>query len=133
VDVHPHKKSLQVIWKSFKRMFRKNRMVQRTTALSVLLLLATFLLPVLRILPMAEQTPFIALHYNIYLGVDRFGPIQHLFFIPFTGLLFLLVNIFVQARSWKSQKTLSLFFAAASPLLQFILLVAMILIVLINV
>jgi hypothetical protein len=132
VAVHPYKKSLQEFWKMFKRMFRKSRMVRVTTALSVLLLAATFALPAWRLMPLADQTPFIALHYNIYLGVDRFGAIEKLFFIPATGLLFLVVNLLVQARSWKHQKTLSLFFAAANPFFQFVLLVAMVLIVLIN-
>lgn len=115
-----------------KRMFKKSRMVRVTTALSVLLLAATFFLPAWRLMPLADQTPFIALHYNIYLGVDRFGAIEKLFYLPFTGLLFLVVNLLVMARAWKHQKTLALFFAAANPLFQFILLVAMVLIVLMN-
>ena len=133
MSIHPHKKALQEIWKSFKRMFVKNRLVPYTTALSILFLLITFILPVWRLLPLAEQTPFIALHYNIYLGVDRFGGVYQIFFLPLLGLFFLLLNLSIQAGAYKNQKMLSFFFAAATPLLEFILCGAMVLIVLTNI
>jgi len=103
-----------------------------TTVISGIFVAATFALPVWRILPMAGETPFIALHYNIYLGVDRFGPVNALFYIPVLSLGFLLFNLTVQAYSYRRQKTLTLFFAAATPVITFVLLVAMTLIVLIN-
>lgn len=133
MSIHRHKKALQEIWKSFKRMFTKNRLVPYTTVLSVLFLFITFALPVWRLLPLAQQTPFIALHYNIYLGVDRFGSVYQIFFLPSLGLFFLLLNLFIQAYAYKNQKMLSLFFAAATPLLEFILCAAMVLIVLTNI
>lgn len=108
-------------------------MIRRTVTISSFFLLSTWLLPIWRILPLAQESPFIALHYNIYLGVDRFGSVSHVFFLPALGTFFLFLNLFIQARSYKDQKTLSLFFAAANPLLQFVLLTAMGLIVLINV
>ncbi|KKW32335.1 MAG: hypothetical protein UY76_C0032G0006 [Candidatus Uhrbacteria bacterium GW2011_GWA2_52_8d] len=131
--VHPYKKNLQELWKSFRLMFQKNVMVRWTTGISVLFLIATTALPIWRILPLASETPFIALHYNIYLGVDRLGPISQIFFLPALGTFFLLVNLLIQARSFRTQKTLALFFAAATPCIELILLVAMGLIVLINV
>ncbi|MBI4435371.1 hypothetical protein HY630_01760 [Candidatus Uhrbacteria bacterium] len=131
--VHPYKKNLQEVGKSFRQMFHKSALVRWTTATSILFLIATTLLPVWRILPLAAETPFIALHYNIYLGVDRFGPVHRIFFLPALGAFFLLVNLLIQARSFRTQKTLALFFAAATPCVQFILLVAMVLIVLTNV
>ena len=130
--VHPYKKDLQEIWKSFKRMFRKSRLIRWTSLVSILLLVGTWFLPLWRILPLAQESPFIALHYNIYLGVDRFGPVWHIFFIPALGTLFLLINLFIEARSYRQQKVLSFFFTAATPLLQLILFMAMVLIVLIN-
>jgi len=114
-------------------MFQKNKIVRYSTVISSLFLLGTFFLPVWRILPLAKDVPYIALHYNIYLGVDRFGPVNAILYLPAIGLFFLLLNLFIQARSYKLQKTLSLFFAASTPLLEFILFVAMVLIVLINV
>lgn len=133
MGVHPYKKDLQEFWKSFLRMFQKSRTVRWTTAISVFFLAISVFLPMWRIFPLASETPFIALHYNIYLGVDRLGPISHIFFLPALGLLFLFVNLAIEAWAFRSQKTLTLFFAAATPFLQFILLSAMALIVLINV
>ncbi len=131
--VHPYKKDLQEMVKSFRLMFQKNLMVRWSAGLSILFLAATIALPVWRILPLAAETPFIALHYNIYLGVDRLGSIYQIFFLPALGTFFLLLNLLIQARSYRTQKTLALFFAAATPCVEFILLVAMVLIVLINV
>lgn len=133
MGVHPYKKDLQELWKFFLRMFQKNRTVRWTTAISVFFLAVTVFLPIWRILPLASETPFIVLHYNIYLGVDRLGPISHIFFLPALGFLFLLLNFTIEAWVYRSQKTLTLFFATATPFLQFILLCAMALIVLINV
>ena len=110
-------------------MFLQSALVRWTTAISALFLIATTLLPVWRILPLAAEAPFIALHYNIYLGVDRFGSVYRIFFLPALGTFFLLVNLLIQARSFRTQKTLALFFTAATPCVQFILFVAMVLIV----
>lgn len=129
---HPYKKSLQETGQALRAMFRQSRLIQWSTAISLVLLVATFALPAWRLLPLAEQSPFIALHYNVYLGVDRFGPLWRLFLLPLMGLLFLFVNTLIQARFFRRQKTLALFFAGATPLLQFVLFVAMALIVLIN-
>lgn len=114
-------------------MFQKERLIVWTTIISFFFLVGTMVLPVWRILPLAAESPFIALHYNIYLGVDRFGPISYLFFLPALGLLFLVLNLTIEAWAYRTQKTLSFFFAAATPFLQLVLLAAMVLIVLINV
>ncbi len=114
-------------------MFQKERLIVWTTGLSLFLLIGTMVLPVWRILPLGAESPFIALHYNIYLGVDRFGPIWHIFFLPALGLLFLVLNLAIEAWAYRTQKTLSFFFAAATPVLQLVLFAAMVLIVLINV
>lgn len=130
--IHRYKKLLEEMLKSGKRMFKKDRMARTTTFIAVVFVIATTALPIWRLLPLSGESPFIALHYNVYLGVDRFGPMYQIFFIPAMGLLFLLLNLVIQIRAYKHQKTLSLFFAASTPLLELILLVAMVLIVLIN-
>lgn len=114
-------------------MFQKERLIVWTTVISVFFLIVTTVLPIWRILPLGAESPFIALHYNIYLGVDRFGPIWHIFFLPALGLLFLVLNLTIEAWAYRTQKTLSFFFAATTPFLELVLLAAMVLIVLINV
>jgi len=133
VAVHPYKKDLQELWKSLIRLFRKEPLVVWTTVISTVLWLGTLLLPIWRILPTASESPFVALHYNIYLGVDRFGPVVNLFFLPALGFFFLILNVLISAWAYRSQKILSFFFSTATPFLELILLAAMTLIVLINV
>lgn len=113
-------------------MFKQSALVRWSAAVSLILVVASFVLPAWRVLPLAQASPFIALHYNIYLGVDRFGSVWRIFLLPALGLLFFCVNLVIQARSFPSQKTSSLFFAAATPLIEWVFFVATALIVLIN-
>ncbi len=99
--------------------------------LSVVLLALTITLPIWRVVPMAADQPFIPLHYNIYLGVDRFGPMRDLFFLPILGFVFLLVNLGMQTYFYKREKLLTRFFAIVTPVIQLILFLAMALIILI--
>lgn len=114
-------------------LWRSSRSSRVTLVLSIFFLIVTFTLPIWRLVPLASEVPFIALHYNIYLGVDRFGALYQIFFIPVLGLFFLILNATIEVLSFRRLKTLSLFFAVSNPILQFILLVAMTLIILINV
>ena len=114
-------------------LWRSSRPARLALIVSIFFLAMTFTLPIWRLMPLASDVPFIALHYNIYLGVDRFGSVYQIFIIPILGLFFLLLNLTIEISSFRKQKTLSLFFAASTPLLQLILLIAMTLIILINV
>ena len=128
-----HTKELKRFWKHFKDMMRSSKLYRWTAALSVFLLLLTIILPIWRVLPLASEQPFIPLHYNVYLGVDRFGPLRDLFLLPALGLFFLLVNLGMQTHFSKHEKLLARFFAISTTLFQFILLVAMVLIILVIV
>lgn len=130
---HHYKKSLEPFFKDGLELWQSSRLTRRTFIASVFFLAMTVALPIWRLVPLASEVPFIALHYNIYLGVDRFGSLYQIFFIPLLGLFFLLLNLTIETLSFRRQKTLSFFFAASTPMFQFILLVAMTLIVLINV
>jgi hypothetical protein len=113
-------------------MWGSSPFVRWTTIVSFIFLMLTAALPIWRMVPLAHERPFIALHYNIYLGVDRFGPLSHIFFLPVLGLGLWILNLIIEAVVFYRQKTLALFFAASNPILQFILCIAMILIILIN-
>jgi hypothetical protein len=129
----PRAKDIKRFWKQFREMMRSSSLYRWTAALSVFLLALTLALPVWRVLPLVAEQPFIPLHYNVYLGVDRFGPVRDLFFIPAIGLAFLLLNLSVQTLFSKREKLLARFFSIASVILQFALLIAMGLIVLVIV
>lgn len=127
-----YKKEFEVFWKTFVEMMKRDRLVLLMFVLSFFLIVVNFVLPILRLFPVVGSNAFIALHYNIYLGVDRFGSASHIFYIPVIGLLFFILNIIFQVQSYKEQKTLSLIFSIATPLFETTLLVAMVLIILVN-
>lgn len=130
---HHYKKSFQQFLKDGVEILRFSRSSRVALISSIFFLIVTFALPIWRLVPLASDVPFIALHYNIYLGVDRFGALYQIFFIPILGLFFMILNVVIEGLYFRRLKTLSLFFAVSNSIVQFILLVAMTLIILINV
>lgn len=114
-------------------MLGKERLYLWMLGASVLTLALTLTLPIWRIVPLAGEKPFLPLHYNVYFGVDRFGPWWQVFVPPTLGLLFLLVALVMQARFYRSEPMLARFFAVSTVLLETALLIAMALLVLLNV
>lgn len=108
-------------------------LLQWTFFASVLLLGLIIALPFWRIVPLSKEQSFIPLHYNIYFGVDRFGPWYAIFVIPAIGLLFLVINLAMQVYFSQTDRTLTRFFALSTICIQIMLLVSMGLIVLLNV
>jgi hypothetical protein len=130
---HHNKKKIARLIKDFREMFFASAAIKFGMAISILFLAMTLALPLWRIFPMTAEKNFIALHYNIYLGIDSFGEAWRIFTIPALGFFLLIANTLIQATTFAKQKTLAMFFCAATPLLEFVLLVAMFLIVLINI
>jgi hypothetical protein len=113
-------------------LLRTSALYRRTATASGLLLLLMILLPLWRILPIAGDSPYIPLHYNIYVGVDAFGPWYGIFALPFLGSVLYIVNLIFQAVFYRREHVLSMFFAIATLVTESVLLVAMVLIVLLN-
>ncbi len=126
-----HKRNIKDFLKRFLEMMKSSRLYLWMMILSIVLLALTITLPIWRVVPLAADQPFIPLHYNIYLGVDRFGPMRDLFFLPILGFVFLLVNLGMQTYFYKREKLLTRFFAIVTPVIQLIFLLAMALIILI--
>ena len=84
-------------------------------------------------MPLADENPFLPLHYNVYFGVDRFGPWYQVFALPALGLLFLFVSIIMQTVFFRKEKMLARFFSVSSVFLEVALLVATGLVVLLNI
>jgi hypothetical protein len=76
---------------------------------------------------------YIPLHYNIYIGIDSYGNWRKVFYLPGIGLLFIIINSILAFYLYNKKKILSYFFSITTPFLQFLLLVSLILIVLINI
>jgi hypothetical protein len=90
------------------------------------------IIPFLRLRPTAEAGQFIPLHYNIYFGVDKFGPWFEIFELPLFGLLVWLINTWLAARFLPRFPALANFLSAIGLLLQFALLFAVYFTILLN-
>lgn len=104
-----------------------------TLLASFLIFLAMLALPIWRVVPLASTKPFIPLHYNIYFGVDRFGPWEQAFVIPALGLLFWFISAIMQTIFFRKEKLLVRFFAMSTVFIELIFLVAIILLILLNI
>lgn len=119
--------------KSFFEMLKKEVLYTWSFIFSLLLLICTISLLVWKIVPLAASKSFLPLHYNIYFGVDKFGPWYHVFIVPAIGLFIFFLNLFFETKYFKTEKILGRFFAVFSILFQFVLFIATILIVLVNI
>ena len=116
----------------FTDLMRASRLYRWSTIVSVILVLMTFLLPAWRIVPLAQNQPYIPLHYNIYFGIDRFGPWYFIFFPAALGAALLVINLLFELVFFRREHVLSKFFAVATVISEIILLVSVVLIVLLN-
>lgn len=112
-------------------MMRNKRFVW-CVVLSLLFIVLTTALPVWRIVPLSSSRPYIPLHYNIYLGVDRLGSWYEIFALPVLGLCLFLFNLILQTIAFRKEKLLATMLAIATVLIEGLLLFAMALIVLLN-
>ena len=113
-------------------LFKNSKFYRRMTFASVVLAVLTLILPIWRLIPNLGDVSYIPLHYNIYYGIDRFGPWYYIFILPALGFLFLLINIIFESIFVKREFILSLFFAVTTIVVEATLLGSMILIVLLN-
>lgn len=126
-------KHVKQFFKSFRELLRQNKFSRSTLVVSVFLFLCTLVLPIWRIVPIASEQQYVPLHYNVYFGVDRFGPWYAIFVLPILGLVFLIVNVVLQTHFALREKLLVRFFSASTVILELNLFVAMVLIVLLNI
>lgn len=100
---------------------------------SVLLWLTCLGLLVWRIVPLAQDKAYLPLHYNVYFGVDRFGPWYQVFVLPGLGLLFLLMSLIMQTHFFRREKMLARFFSISTTFLEAVFVIAAILVILLNI
>lgn len=74
----------------------------------------------------------IALHYNIYFGIDAFGPWPELFYLPALGLVFFLLNFALGGPSFGKEKNLAYFLVGVATFNQLILFISAYFIIFIN-
>ena len=110
----------------------RNKQFVWCVVLSLLFLLLDAALPAWRIVPLSSTRPYIPLHYNIYLGVDQLGSWYQIFTLPVLGLFLFFFNLILQTIAYRKEKLLATMLAVATVLIEWLLLCAMVLIVLMN-
>ena len=95
--------------------FARNRFLLYGTALALLLHCLLWLFLSSRIMPQEQS---IALHYNIYFGIDLVGPWWYLLLHPLAAAAVLLVNGVLSVILLRREKILSYFLTATSILVQ---------------
>lgn len=109
---------------------------------SLALVVLMIALPLWKLLPIVSDRPFIPLHYNIYLGIDRFGPWYQIFILPVIGGVILLLNLSLAAafaegetrmfQLGRSEPVLSGLLLWLTPVLELILLASVVFTLLLN-
>jgi hypothetical protein len=123
----------------FVRLFERYRLHAREARLiRVFLLLALGLnllawaLTAWFALPRLKTSPFFALHYTVYFGVDRIGAPWKLLGIPLLGLAIWAVNAALALRLARHERLAAGFLAVLTALLEALLLLVSFLTVLLN-
>lgn len=117
---------------SLAELARGSALFRWSALASAVLVALTLALPAWKVAPLRESAPFIPLHYNIYIGIDRFGPWYYAFIPGALGLTLLVVNTVFQAVFYRRERVLSSFFAAATVFAEAMLFVSIVLTVLLN-
>ncbi len=77
-------------------------------------------------------TDFLALHYNLYFGVDMVGEWWRVFYLPLVSLLCALINIFLAKVLYRQTRLLSYFLMTATSSISIIIFVGSYLLILLN-
>jgi hypothetical protein len=103
-----------------------------TFVASTVLVVATAALPAWRLLPDIMDAGFIPLHYNIYFGIDQFGPWYGVFLPAGLGTIIVFVNVTAAAMFFRTEHLLALFLAWATVTANAVLLVSTIFTITLN-
>lgn len=102
--------------------FRKHPAFQITTSVSLVIIIATWVALYVIISPLSylTQTGTIPLHYNLYFGIDAFGPWYSVFAIPALATLTLVVNTLLAYLLFVQERVVSYFLLISHVVVTFI-------------
>ena len=123
----------------FGRLFERHRLhLREARYVRVALLLAagvnllTWILALWFAVPRLQTSPFFALHYSVYFGVDRIGAPWQLLRLPALGLMILAFNAWFSVRHYEKDRLASAFVMTLALLLVSLLCLVTFLTVLLN-
>jgi hypothetical protein len=124
----------------FARLFERHRLhlrearyVRVAILLAVGINLLDWILTLWFVLPRLTTSPFFALHYNIYFGVDQIGPPWMLLSLPLMGLLILVINSYFSVLNYGKDRLASTFVMILAVLLESLLFLVSFLTLLLNI
>ncbi|MFA5854076.1 MAG: hypothetical protein WC866_03235 [Patescibacteria group bacterium] len=111
---------------------REARFVRFALLLSLGLNLLAWGIALWFVVPRLATSPFFALHYSVYFGVDRIGPPWGLLRTPLLGLALFAANLAITFRLYRTERLAAAFFMALTLLLEGLILVLTFLSILLN-
>jgi len=114
----------------FGNSFYANRLVRINLVLSGLV---NFCLWLGLLLVSRDFLTAMPLHYNIYFGIDLYGPWYRIFAMPLSGLAIGLVNFITGSLIYRRDKNLSYFLVFTSTFCELLLALAAAAIIMVNV
>ena len=117
---------------SFKTTWQKSKFFRFCLISSLIVWVAILVLQFLRLVPNAEGGQYIPLHYNVFFGVDKFGPWFIVFQFPLLGFISIILNNFLAIRFFEKEKALAMFLTVIGLIIQFMLLAAVYFVILLN-
>lgn len=109
--------------------YYRNRFLSMAVLLGVLFNIMTWLLLAYHTNVFPGTMP---LHYNIYYGIDSYGPWFYIFIMPVVGLVVLISNILLSLFVLRQEKALSYLLVGSAGFIQLIILISAFTVVAIN-
>lgn len=122
----------KINWERIKTLWKAERKVRLLLLFAFLVWLLIPIVSFIYLRPGAEEGQYLPLHYNIFFGIDEYGPWYSVFQLPTFGLFVLLLNIYLAAKFFERERILSLFFVCLTLAVQIILFFAVYFIILLN-
>ena len=114
-------------------LWHASQLYRWTLGASLALVVFSAALPAWRLLPGILEAKFIPLHYNIYFGIDRYGPWYGIFLPAGIALIILVLNIVFASMFVLREPLLAKWFVWGTVIAIAVLLLATVFIVLLNV
>jgi hypothetical protein len=111
------------------RQYFKDRFLRMALLLAALFNVITWLWLAYQSNSFPEVMP---LHYNIYYGIDAYGPWFYIFMMPIVGMAILIVNFLVSMLAIRRERALSYMLVGTACATQLVILIASFAIVAIN-
>ena len=118
---------------AYRDLFASSKFYRVSALVSAILVIFMVAVPMLRLVPALQGKFYIPLHYNIYIGIDQFGPWYYVFFIPALGSALFLINLVFEGAYFRREHVLAKFFAVTTLMAEAILFVSMVFILLLNI